>query len=136
MATKFDLTNLNPGTWFTFGDPKDEAKVKIKVCSGNDFKVIQKATTTEKFETRRIDGRMERVSIKKVDDDAQNDMIWDFCIADWEGFIDQTGKPILCTKENKLLLMGKSVKFSAFIADKISELREIEMNMERESEKN
>lgn len=135
MAKKFNLSNLNPGRWFDFGEVvegEDPARVKLRVCAGDDLRAIQKKTVSEKTEYH----KGERYVVKKPNEDLQNDMIWDFCIVDWEGILnEETGQPLPCNLENKKLLMGKSVEFSTFVADKLTEIREVEEKEEEEAEK-
>jgi hypothetical protein len=125
--TTFNLKNLNPGTWFDF---KDGGRVCLRVCAGGDLRTIRKQTVTIKKEWK--DGK--RVIDEDVNTDLQNELIWDFCIVDWEKFFDVEKKPIPCTKENKLLLMDKSIKFSSFIGDCLLKLATA--NDEAQSEKN
>jgi hypothetical protein len=119
----FDLTNLNPGTWFDFEE--GGARVCLRVCDGDAMRQIRKKTIKKKAELKKVDNVMQKVVSEETNEDLQSDLIWDYCIVDWEGFFNvKTDEPILCTTENKLLLMGKSVEFSRFVADALGKLRD------------
>jgi hypothetical protein len=137
MATQFDVENLNPGTRFQYGDDED-TWVELRVCTGDDFRKIIKATTKKVAEVKVIGGRAHRITWDETKEQEQNEMIWDYCIINWGGFVDKQGDPIPCTFENKKLFMGGSVKFSAFIANKLEVLRKLEgdIGSEEEDEKN
>lgn len=136
MSTEFDLDNLNPGHKFTFGDPKDETWVSIRICAGDDYRIIQKECSKKKAEIITSGVRPQRLTYDDIDEDKLNEMIWDFCIVDWGGFVDKFGNPVPCTRENKKKLMGGSVKFAAFVAKKLDELRKIEEAIGEDDEKN
>jgi hypothetical protein len=132
---QFDIGNLNPGVWF---DMTDEVKVCLRVCDGEALRNIRKKTMTKKHEYRKVDGAFQHFIIEETDDDLQSDMIWDYCIVEWEGIMDMKGDPIPCTPENKKLLMGKSIQFAKFVGTGLDKLRkDIEgETVEEEPEKN
>lgn len=123
--TTFDLKDLNPGTWFEI---EGGGRVCLRVCAGGDLRAIRKQTVTTKAEFK--DGR--RITYEVTDEEKQNELLWDFCIVDWENLFDKEKKPIPCTKENKLLLMDKSIKFANFIGDCLKKITDTGA----ESEKN
>jgi len=128
-----DLENLNPGTWF---DMTDEVKVCLRVCDTEAMRKIRLKTTTKKNEFKKIDGKHERFTWEESDDEMQMDMIYDYCIVDWEGIIDKkTGLGVPCNSENKKLLMGKHLQFAKFISDSLDLLRrQIEGEASQEQE--
>jgi hypothetical protein len=126
----FDLDALNPGTWFNYKGSKD-AKVCLRVCAGDDYKEIRKTCSKKGVEYE----KGVRYSYEEMDSEAFNEKLWDFCIIDWVGFADKNGNRIECTKENKILLMGKSVAFSEFVADRLERLRKIETEEKETEEK-
>ncbi len=129
MAT-FDLDDLNPGVEFEYEE--GGGKITLRVCAGDDFKAIRKKTVARKVEYK----NGQRFEVEKTDDDLQGRLLWDFCIVDWEGFFDAEGKPIPCNIDTKNLLMGKSLKFSKFVLDKIQELTDTAEEAKEEEEKN
>jgi len=130
---QFDLENLNPGTKFFFDD-NDEKKgsVTLRVCAGDDLRAIRKLSAKKKVEYR----RGARIEYQDVNDEIENGLLWDFCIVNWEGVLNKHDELILCTKENKVLLMGKSPSFAKFVGDKLSILAELEEKEKEELEKN
>jgi len=129
MAT-FNLDDLNPGVEFEYEE--GGAKITLRVCAGDDYKVIRKQTTKKKVEFK----NNQRHEYEVVDDDLQSRLLWDFCIVDWEGFFDVDGKTIPCNIDTKNLLMGKSLDFSKFVLDKIQELTETQEKTKEDEEKN
>jgi hypothetical protein len=125
----FDLDDLNPGIEFEF---EGGGRVWLRVCAGDDFKAIRKKTTKKKVEFR----AGQRHEFEVTDDDLQSKLLWDFCIVRWEDFFDKNGKAIPCNSDTKSLLMGKSMKFSRFVLDKINELTNTEDLVKEEEAKN
>lgn len=125
----FNLEDLNPGVLF---DMEGGGKVRLRVCAGDDFRNIRKQTLKKKVEYK----NGQRHSYEEIDEDLENKLLWDFCIIDWENFFDGSGNPIPCTKENKVLLMGKSIKFSRFVLDSLNKLAEINSEQAEAESKN
>jgi hypothetical protein len=126
----FDFDNLNPGVWFPYKD-SDTASICLRVCAGDDIKAIRKQTTKTKVEYK----NNQRFTYEDTNDELYRELLWDFCIVDWKGFANKSGIEIPCTKENKLLLMGKSVDFAKFVGDSLEKLNDIDKNTEEDKEK-
>ena len=127
---KFDLENINPGTWFDF--PDGEGRICIRVCALGDLEKIYKITRKPKIEYKR-QGRYEYEIINKQ---LEDELSWDFAIVDWEEVFDADGKVIKCTLENKAMLMRKSVTFANFIATCLEDLERIMAQEDEEEVKN
>ena len=130
--------DLNPGTWF---DMEGGGRLCVRVCAGEDYrnirsqsfkriKEIKSNKTTRAMEVLRYDEEIDPTGA------LFNELLWDFCIVDWEKFFDKDMNPIPCTKENKILLMNKSIKFSKFFADCIAKLTEVTEDEKEEETKN
>ena len=128
---KFDLENLNPGTFFPFSDGT-EGGVTIRVASGDALSEIEKKCVKRKFEWK----RNQRFEVIDEDDEKRSLMMWDYVIIDWDGIFDLNDAPIPCNKANKNLLMQNSVKFSTFVGKCIQKLNEQMEEYEEELEKN
>jgi len=128
-GTIFCLENLNPGLWFEF---ENGGRVCLRICAGDDLRVIKKQSTKNKIEYR----SGQRISYTVTDEDLENSLLWDFCIVNWENFFDANKNPIPCTPDTKNLLMGKSIKFSRFISECLETLTAVEKDSEEKSEKN
>lgn len=129
---KFNLLALNEGSWFDFTDNPDEGSICLRVCDGDTLKAIFKATSKSKVTYK----DRQRYEYEEIDADLRSVMIWDYCIVDWKCLTDQDGNLIPCTKETKLLLMGKSVSFATFVSGKINELNDLNKLHEDELTKN
>ncbi len=127
---KFDLQNLNPGTEFLIGDSEKDGSVCLRVCDGDALKAIFKATSKSKVTYK----DRQRYEYTEDDTDLRSIMIWDYCIVDWKLY-DTNDELIPCTKENKILLMGKSVTFATFVSEKINELNSINAVRDEELKK-
>ena len=125
----FNLAELNPGVTFDF---EGSGKITLRVCAGDDFRNIRKQTSKKKVEYK----NGQRFQVETIDEDLENQLLWDFCIIGWENFFDASGSPIPCTKENKTLLMGKSIKFSRFVLDCLNKIAEIETEQAEAERKN
>jgi len=125
----FNLAELNPGVVFDF---ENGGTVTLRVCAGDDFRHIRKQTSKKKVEYK----NGQRFQVEIIDEDLENQLLWDFCIIGWENFFDGSGSPILCTRENKILLMGKSIKFSRFVLDCLNKITEIETEQAETERKN
>jgi hypothetical protein len=124
---KFDLNNLNPGTWFDF---EDGARVSLRLPDASALNSIKKQTTKKKVP------KGSHFPIEETDDEKYNELLWDYIIVEWEGLYDIDGKPIPCNKEMKVLLMNNSLIFAHWASQRIEELRMTLSEEEEELEKN
>jgi hypothetical protein len=125
---KFDLDNLNPGSWFDFGD----ARVCVRVCAGKDLEKIQKKTRKRRTEYR----RGQRYAWEDVNEDQEFKMIFDYAILDWENINDANGVALVCNTTNKMLLLNGSPEFNTFIGRCLEQLTTDLNQIEEEEEKN
>jgi len=118
----FNMEDLNPGTAFPM---EGGGVLYLRVCAGDDLREIRKKTVKKGKEYKKIDGNLQRLTYEDTDDDLQSQLVWDFCIVNWENFFADEAKtiPIPCTTENKLKLMGKSLVFSKFVGESLQTLR-------------
>ena len=67
--------------------------------------------------------RVEIIKDEEFDEEKLSEAVNDFCIAGW--FLkDKEGNEVPCTRDNKLLLMGKMPRFARWINKCLTELRE------------
>ncbi len=131
LGNVFDINgDLNPGTAFTMDGG---GIVYLRVCAGDDLRDIRKRTVKKKVDHKKVDGNLQRMVWEEVDEDLQNELIWDFCIVKWENLYADAAKTVAipCTTENKLKLMGRSLVFSKFVSESLGTLR---TNLEAEEE--
>lgn len=117
---QFDLTNLNPGTWF---EMEGGGRVCLRICDGDALRSIRKQTLKKTTEFKKIDNLMQRFTVESVDEQRQEEMIWDYCIVAWEGLFDTESRPLVCDKATKLKLVNGSVFFAKFVGECLDNLR-------------
>lgn len=126
---KFDLENLNPGTWF---DLEGGGRICLRSLSTEEAIAISKKTTKNKVEYK----QNQRFTFEETDDDKQFSLMWDAVIVDWEGIETADGKALECNTENKLKLMKKSPVFARIIRGFAEKLTELELIQKEEETKN
>ena len=129
---RFDLDDLNPAAWFEIEGDKDEGRVQVRACAGVDLETIIKEATCKRVEYK----KHQRFEFVEADEAKHQEMLWDFCIVDWENINDAKGKAIPCTVENKLLLMKGSLPFSNFIGDCLEQISNDVQELKEVVEKN
>ena len=136
---KFDLKNLNPGTWFTFPDQDEvdeakKAKISVRIAAVEDVRTIKAKTTSKGVEYKvvrdkrgpGIPKRFEFEARTSAQEQLEQEMLWDLAITDWKNLEDNAGTFIPCTKDNKITLMSGSVPFATFVAECLGKLAELE----------
>lgn len=119
MPITFDLEEKNEGAWF---DLDGGGRIQLRMLRPEILKDIRRQTNKKTVEYKRVDGKAERFEVEKEDEDLFHELFWDHCIVAWENFVDSKGKEIPCTKENKLLLLMRSIKFAEIINDCLKKL--------------
>ena len=129
---EFNFDDLNPGTRFFLNEINEkDGYVDLRVCPADILEDIEEKTSTEKVTYK----RGQRHVIVKKDRKRWKLLFWDYVICGWGGMTNK-GKEIALTPENKVKLMGGSVKFSSFVSAKLELLQEDEAAHEEETEKN
>ena len=130
---KINLSDRNPPTKFFF-DEADHSRgwVELRICAPERMREFEKLTVKKGFEYR----RGQRFPTEKPNTKMSNRLIWDEFITDWSGIVDESGKPIKCTTDNKEMLMDTVAKFAMFVGIKTDELTEGIGDEAEEQEKN
>jgi len=127
----------NPETIF---EMEGGGKIGLRISTPELWNEIRKKTAKKKVEYKKVDGDLagRRFEYEETNESLQSEMLWDYCIVSWENLYsdEECNKPIPCTKENKILLMNRSIKFMNFVTDKLKELSDIEIDKEKSAEKN
>ena len=119
MATTFNMSDPNPGFWFKF-NPDDPESGEISLRPQN---AEQRNKTRKKAVKDRVEYKQgQRFEVQDVDDELFSELVWDYSIVDWSGLVDDKGKQIECTTENKVFLMRNHIGFARFVAEKLGEL--------------
>ncbi len=132
LMTKICLEQ-NTNAWF---EMDGGGQVHLQTLTSNDFKGIKRQTTKKQTEFRRLDGKAERFEFDVINEDLQNELVWDLIILGWKDICDSNGKPIECTRANKIMLMNTAPKFSKFIMERLEKLKEEDARRIEETEKN
>ena len=130
---RFDLSGESQGEWFKFFrseirengemvylDPEpDSGRVRLRIADVEAIDKIRAQTrkVVKEFVLNPKTRQMERVEYEDQTPSqkkAENDMIWDYAITEWEGILDKNGDEIPCTPENKARLMNVPV-FARFV---------------------
>ena len=130
---KFNMADLNPGTWFKF-DEKDEESgaISLRTLNAGKLSEIRDTTITTEVEYR----NEQRFEYQKMDNAARDRIIWDYCIVDWTNLVDDEEVPIECTTENKIKLMNNHVGFSMFVEECLEKLNKLNRVHDEYLEKN
>ncbi|MFQ5645900.1 MAG: hypothetical protein ACE5GM_03135 [bacterium] len=90
--------------WFDF---LEKSKIKLRYLSPKKLREIRREAVRREFR----EGRVEET----VDEERFLERLTEEVILDWEGFLDDRGRPIPCTADNKRMLMENWGEFSLFI---------------------
>lgn len=133
MATRFSLTDPNPGVWFSFDDNDPETgRICIRVINGEKQQELRKRTVKKRIEYK----HSQRFEYEDRDDEAYSKLLWDYVIMEWERLENDDGKPIECTAENKNKLMMANVRFAQFVGACIEKVNALMEARSAEIEKN
>lgn len=131
---RVDLNDMNPGVFFSWPNNKkdDEGGITLRILPNEMIDEINDLATEKKKKFR---GGTAYDDIK-VNKELIDELTWDYCIVKWSDLQDKNGEEIPCTKENKLIMINKHVKFSLFVAECLEKLQEFEKEEEEKEEKN
>ncbi len=133
----FAIKNLNPPARFHYPNDTGDEWVELRNLSVDDFRQLRKKTTTHKVDYWRGDkkGKPHRFEVNEFDEDQLYELMWDKQIVDWN-ILDTDGNIIPCNYDNKLLMVGNSVEFSAWVVDCLNTLAKDELKKKEDLEKN
>ncbi|WP_432736111.1 hypothetical protein [Maridesulfovibrio sp. FT414] len=130
---KFNLENLNPGTWFNFDDSNPESG---RICVRRLNAATGKRLSRECTSTVRKFSKGKPYEVSEFNEDQFDLRFYDYVIVDWEGVEDENGTPIPCTAENKKVLAQESIFFQGLIAEAMEKLEIEQAEKEEAAEKN
>lgn len=131
------LNTENVGTWFDVPNDPDNARVCLRAATMGVIKEIHKKTSSKKTEYKKFGRRAnyQRFEYDDPDEDKREQLLWDYCIVDWEGFFD-TDAEMECSTANKIKLMNESAEFALFVADSLEILNDAQIKDQEDIEKN
>jgi len=88
-------------------DERDKVSFLINPLTDEVYSGLREKYTTEKVETVFVQGRRETQRTTQVDNDGLNEALIDYIVKDWKGVVDEGGKELPCTRENKLALVKR-----------------------------
>lgn len=113
---KFDLNDLNPGIWFDH--TTEDGRICVRAMPVDELTRAQKTAGKRKTEYK----RGQRFSFIEMDDQLYNELIWDYCVVDWENITDFDGVSLECSRDNKIKLMNQSVIFAEWVGKCIEDV--------------
>ena len=127
----FDSGNIS--TKFYFDESNKKAGyVELRIMNAEILKSINKRTIKKRIEYK----RGQRFEVEDINEDLQSELVWDYCITDWNNLVDDKGKAVPCNKENKIMYMTKAPKFMVFVNKCMSELEDGLHDLQADLEKN
>jgi len=133
MATIFSIKDPNPGVWFKFDetDP-DSGEIRIRAMNNEQRKILQKSCNRSRVEYK----HGQRFEVVDVNEDKFSEMLWDYCIVEWNRLESDDGTPLECDVETKAELMQKNVGFAQFVGKCLEILGEQEEDRVARIQKN
>lgn len=129
-----NLAEPNPGVFFNWPNAKTDKDggITLRALTLEKLEEVDNLTITKK---KRFRGSIPYDDIK-IDEKKKEELIWDYCIVNWENLQDEKGKDIPCTLENKINLMKTQFQFSVFVADCLDQLSEFTEGQKETESKN
>lgn len=109
MAIVIEELQFKPGEWpeGIWGNPMEGVRIQVRRIDADIFSELRKPLTISTMELDRK--TRQYVPVEKVDSDAFNDVVTNYIIQNFEGFIDKGRNPLEVNLENKKKLMKKPV---------------------------
>jgi len=133
MATVFSIKDPNPGVWFKFDESDPESgEIRIRAMNNEQRKNLQKKSNTKRIEYK----HGQRYEVIEVNEDRVSEILWDYCIVEWDRLEDDDGTALVCDSETKATLMQTNVGFAQFVGKCLEILVEQEEDRVARIEKN
>lgn len=120
----------NPGTWFYFNDDESQGGICLRELSIDENDNIEKLTVKKKKKFKRGIAYDDI----KTDEKLARKLQFDYCIVDWKN-VQVNGQDLECNSDNKTKIT-RSIDFTKFFADCISELSDMNKSLEKAKLKN
>lgn len=121
------------GKWFEL---EGGGRLQLRNVSREVYADIRKKTIRKKVDFKKVEGTPARFDYEEVNEDLSNELFWDYVIVAWENFFDASNNPIPCNKQNKMLLISKSITFAKYVNECLKVLTESELEEQKAQEKN
>lgn len=118
-------------------------KVQFRPVPITEYRRIQKKTTKQKVDFKKVEGVPARLPYEDIDQDLQTRLFWDYAIVSWDEFSfkhPETKELIICTPEtctveNKIILINCSKKFVTFANESMKTIDEDEKARDTDEKK-
>jgi len=118
-------------------------KVQFRPVPIAEYRRIQKKTTKQKVDFKKVEGQPARLPYEEVDQDLATRLFWDYAIVSWDEFSfchPETKEMVICTPEtctadNKFILINLSKKFVTFANESMKTLDEDEKACDADEKK-
>jgi len=125
------LTKKNEA-WVEYENEKVRCKFKLRALDRRAIQELRKKAIKKKY----IATPAGRQVVEDVDDELFDSLVFDYIIVDWEDIIDDEGKKLPCTKENKLMVVNSVPNLSNWLLDEAMALFETLSRQKEEELKN
>jgi len=123
MPFVFNKQDPNPPVKFYLDEDKpEEGHVLIRSITAQEMEDIRKKCTKKKPPEYRRGVRYEVPP--DVNERMQGELMWDSIIVGWDGIIDENGKKIPVSKENKIMFMRNWSAFATLVSNSLEQLTE------------
>jgi len=118
-----DLAKIDESAWVPY---EGDVELLVRPLSSSKQDEFDKAATADKIEF--VGGR--RVTVKKRDEEKYEELLRDWIVEDWKGFVDPEKNPIPCTKEVKIQILDHMHKLRRFALDAALDLHAIKQEQQ------
>lgn len=118
-----DLEKMDDSAWVAY---KGDVELLIRPLSSSKQEEFKAAATRKHVES--IGGR--RVTVDKIDDQKYEELLRDWIVEDWKGFMDKKKNAIVCTKEVKLKILDHMHDMRRFAIDVALDLDSVKQELQ------
>jgi hypothetical protein len=131
----FNAKDPNPPAKFYFDDEQPEdGHILIRTIPAAEMEKINKRTSKKKPPEYRRGTRYETPN--EINEKLRSELIWGFIVVSWEGIVDETGKKIPVTDENKTKFMQEWPAFAILVSEGLEQLTTDNSNIQKAEIKN
>jgi hypothetical protein len=131
----FNAKDPNPPAQFYFDDEQPEdGHILIRTIPAAEMEKITKRTSKKKPPEYRRGVRYEVPP--EINERLRSELMWDFIVVSWEGVLDEKGKKIPVTTENKVNFMQNWPAFAILVSEGLEQLTTDNTTIRNEEIKN
>ena len=135
MPVVFNAKDPNPPAKFYFDDEAPEdGYVLLRVIPASEMEKIRKRCSKRKPPEYRRGVRYDVPP--EVNEKLQSQLMWDAIVVSWEGIVDEAGKKIPVTTENKVSFMQNWAAFAVLVSEGLEQMTTDNANLKKDDLKN